>query len=608
MEIYFQLISDAESLKKACGELENDKFLGFDVETTELDPYKGDLRLVQLSNGQNTKVIDLRSFGSGESRVESGGSGDGSSDSVKALRTNPDLQPLRDLLASNKQTKIAHNAKFDTKWVRHHLGVEVGAVYDTYLASILIAAGEGERRHGLADVVQFFLGRTLDKSEQVSDWGAAELSPSQVEYAAKDAAIMIEVRDKLEERIVADKLTEVLKLENDCVVPVAEMELNGFYLDEGRWREQLEKVTVIQRAAADQLQDMLSAGVAQASLFGRSEINLDSQAQVTDALVGLGVPVPNTTRAWELQPLADQYPVIAKLLEYRGVAKSISSFGENILEFIEPKTGRIHADFRLIGAPTGRFSCSKPNLQQIPHEEEYRRCFRAPDGRKLVIADYSQIELRILADFSEDKNFIEAFESGQDFHSATAAQVFGINAADVTPDQRSFAKRLNFGVVYGIGASRFAMMTGLTQKEAEDTLRKYFATYPRMDEWLRTAASTVKETRMTRTKSGRIARFRFDENDRSSLAAAQRYAKNMPIQGTSADILKRALRLLHDDIRPTSAKLVNIVHDEIVVECDAAESDHIAGILEGAMAKAGAQYVSRVPIKVDVHVSDEWSK
>ncbi|MGB5013665.1 MAG: DNA polymerase [Pyrinomonadaceae bacterium] len=591
MEIYFQLVSDAESLKKACDELDNDRFLGFDVETTDLDPYKGELRLVQLSNGQNTKVVDLKPFRD---------RGD--------IKTSPELAPLRELLASSKQTKIAHNAKFDTKWVRRHLGVEVGAIYDTYLASILIAAGEGERRHGLADVVQFFLGRTLDKAEQVSDWGAAELSRSQVEYAAKDAAIMLEVRDKLEERIVADDLTEVLRLENECVMPVAEMELNGFYLDEGRWRKQLEKVTVIQRQAADQLQDMLSAGVAQASLFGRSEINLDSQAQVTDALVGLGIPVPNTTRAWELQPLAEKYPVVAKLLEYRGAAKAISSFGENILEFIEPKTGRIHADFRQIGAPTGRFSCSKPNLQQIPHEEEYRRCFKAPEGRKLVIADYSQIELRILADFSEDKNFIEAFESGQDFHSATAAQVFGINAEDVTPDQRSFAKRLNFGVVYGIGASRFAMMTGLTQKEAEDTLRRYFATYPRMDDWLRTAASTVKETRMTRTKSGRIARFRFDENDRSSLAAAQRYAKNMPIQGTSADILKRALRLLHEDIRPTSAKLVNIVHDEIVVECDVSESVQIAGILEGAMTRAGAQYVSHVPIKVDVHASEEWSK
>src|SRR5206468_9619785 len=167
------------------------------------------------------------------------------------------------------------------------------------------------------------------------------------------------------------------------------------------------------------------------------EINLDSQVQVSDALVGLGVPMPDTTRAWVLQPLAERYPVVAKLLEYRGVAKSLSSFGENILEFIEPKTGRIHADFRQIGAPTGRFSCSNPNLQQIPHEEEYRRCFRAPEGKKLVIADYSQIELRILADFSDDQRFIEAFVSGRDFHTATAAQVFGLKADEITNDQRS---------------------------------------------------------------------------------------------------------------------------------------------------------------------------
>ena len=405
MEIYFQLVSDGESLQKACDELKNEPYLGFDVETTDLDPYKGDLRLVQLSNGQNTKVVDLKPF---KDRGD--------------LRTNPDLAPLRELLASNKQVKIAHNAKFDTKWVRHHLGCEVGNVYDTYLASLLVSAGDGDRRHGLADVVQFFLGQTLDKSEQVSDWGAAELSHSQVEYAARDAAIMPDVRAKLDERIAADDLTRALKLENECVVPIAEMELNGIYLDTVRWREQLDKNKAAQAKFGDELQDMLSAGVAQASLFGRPEINLDSQAQVTDALVGLGIPMPDTTRAWQLQPLAEKYPVVAKLLEYRTVAKASSSFGENILDFIEPATGRIHADFRQIGAPTGRFSCSNPNLQQIPHEAEYRRCFVAPDGRKLVIADYSQIELRILADFSEDKNFIDAFVGGQDFHATTAAQ------------------------------------------------------------------------------------------------------------------------------------------------------------------------------------------
>ncbi|HTH51614.1 MAG TPA: DNA polymerase [Pyrinomonadaceae bacterium] len=597
MEIYFQLINDADGLKKAVQELENEPFLGFDVETTELEPYRGELRLVQLSNGRNTKVVDLRPFGSGEWR-----------DGGDKLRKNPDLQPLRDLLASKKQVKIAHNAKFDTKWSRHHLGVEVGAVYDTYLASILIAAGEGERRHGLADVVQFFLQRTLDKTEQVSNWGANELSQSQIEYAARDAAIMNEVREKLDQRIASDSLEKVLALENECVMPIAEMELNGFYLDEGRWRSQLNKVSAAQAVAANELQDMLAAGVAQASLFGRPEINLDSQAQVTDALVNLGIPMPNTTRAWELQPLAEQYPQVAKLLEYRGHAKATSSFGENILGFIEPTTGRIHADFRQIGAPTGRFSCSSPNLQQIPHETEYRSCFRAPGGRKLVVADYSQIELRILADFSEDENFINAFVSGQDFHRATAAQIFNTKPENVDADQRSFAKRLNFGVVYGIGAQRFAMMTGLTERQAEDTLRRYFATYPKMDEWLRMQSKNVLNERAARTASGRLARINFDPNDRSSIGAAQRYAKNMPIQGTSADILKRALRLLHDDLRDTSAKLVNIVHDEIVVECDAEDAEEMAAKLESAMLRAGEQFVKRVPIKVDAVIADEWCK
>ena len=419
---------------------------------------------------------------------------------------------------------------------------------------------------------------------------------------------MPEVRAKLDERIAADGLRQVLQLENECVMPIAEMELNGVYLDTDRWREQLAKVTKAQARYADELQDMLSAGVAQASLFGRAEINLDSLPQVSAALSGLGVPVPETTRAWQLQPLAEKYPVVAKLLEYRGVAKAASSFGENILEFIEPSTGRIHADFRQIGAPTGRFSCSGPNLQQIPHEIEYRRCFRAPEGRKLVIADYSQIELRILADFSEDQNFIDAFASGRDFHTETAAQVFGISAEDVTPEQRSFAKRLNFGVVYGLGASRFAMMTGLTTTEAENTLRRYFATYPRMDEWLRMRAKEVLTERSARTRSGRMARISFVDGDNSSIGAAQRYAKNMPIQGTSADILKRALRLLHDHIRETSARLVNIVHDEIVVECDVSEADGTAAKLSSAMMRAGEQFVKRVPIKAEVHVADEWCK
>lgn len=590
MDTYFELVRDAEGVRVACDEMASEAFLGLDTETTELDPYKGDIRLVQMSTGRKSYVFDLLPFREG------------------GLKENADLEPLRKLISSDAQTKILHNAKFDAKWLRHHLGCEIGSLFDTYLASQLIAAGEGERRHGLADVAQFFTATTLDKTEQVSDWSNPELSTSQIEYAARDAAVLPPLREQMADRLKNDELERVAKLEFECVMPIAEMELNGFGVDQELWRQRVEKVKKEQAKTADELQDLLSAGVSQASLFGRAEINLDSQQQVVDALLNLGIPVPETTRAWQLQPLAEEYPVVAKLLEYRGVQKAVTSFGENFLDFIEPQTGRLHADFRQIGAPTGRFSCSEPNLQQVPHDNEYRKCFRAPEGRKLVIADYSQIELRILAEFSGDEKFIEAFVSGADFHKITAAQVFGVKPEDVTDEQRSFAKRLNFGIVYGVGASRFGMMTGLSQNDAESTMRRYFSTYRKLDAYLRDSATRVTTERTARTGSGRMLRLKFDETDRQAVGAARRYGVNMPIQGTSADILKLALRKLHDLMRGSSARLVNIVHDEIIVECADAELQGTAMALGQSMSEAGAEFVQSVPIKIDARISDSWAK
>lgn len=591
MEMNFELVRDAAAVRTACDELTREPVLGLDTETTELDPYKGDMRLVQLSSGRKTYIFDMLPFRT---------SGD--------LRENTELAPLRRILESEEQTKVLHNAKFDAKWIRHELGSEIGNAFDSYLASQLIAAGESERRHSLADVTQYFTGTVLDKTEQLSDWSSAELSASQLEYAARDAAIMLPLYEQLADRLKRDELEKVASLEFACVGPIAEMELNGFGIDCDAWRAQLESVRKAADKAADELQDLLSAGVAQASLFGRAEINLDSQQQVSDALRNLGVPMPESTRAWQLQPLAEKYPVVAKLLEYRGVQKSATSFGENFLEYVEPKTGRIHADFRQIGAPTGRFSCSNPNLQQIPHDDAYRKCFKAGEGRMLLIADYSQIELRILAEFSGDEKFIAAFRSGADFHTTTAAQVFNVKPEDVTPDQRSFAKRLNFGIVYGVGASRFGMMTGLSQSDAENTMRRYFSTYRKLDAYLRDSGYRVTTERTARTASGRLLRLNFDENDRQAVGAARRYGVNMPIQGTSADILKRALRLLHDRLKGTSAKLVNIVHDEIIVECGQSEVETAQAALENAMVSSGQEFIRSVPVKVDSRISQAWSK
>ncbi|HKZ01495.1 MAG TPA: DNA polymerase, partial [Pyrinomonadaceae bacterium] len=456
-----------------------------------------------------------------------------------------------------------------------------------------------------------YLNESIDKSERLSNWNF-ELSEAQLQYAARDAAVLLPLREKLIERLRAHSLVKCAQLEFECVTTVADIELAGFYMHKNRWLEQLALVEKRRAALAEELQEILAEESSQGSLFGepqRQQINLDSQQQVTQALERLGVPVPDSTRSWKLQPLAAQYPVVEKLIEYRTVQKALTSYGQNMIDLINPATGRLHADFRQIGAPTGRFSCTNPNIQQVPHQLEYRRCFSGfPAGRRLVIADYSQIELRILAEFSGDNGFITAFNSGADLHRVTAAQVFNVDVDQVSKQQRDFAKRLNFGVVYGIGAQRFAMLTGLSVPEAEDVLRKYFATYRQLDTYLREAAFRAVRERQARTASGRLVRFRFDEQDRQQISMTQRNGKNTPIQGTSADILKRALRLLKDELAGSSAKIVNIIHDEVVVEAAASEAEEIAAKVERAMCAAGEEYLKTVPVRVETQIADEWVK
>ncbi len=592
MATNYQVIKTGEELRKAVEYLEKQTSLGLDTETTDLDPYNARLRLIQLAAPDGVHIIDVDAFANGD------------------LSNNEALNPARRLLAAPRPIKIAHNSKFDAKFIKHNLGVDLGGLFDTLLASQLISAGDIEERHGLEVVASRYLNESVDKSARLSNW-EFELSEAQLEYAARDAAILLPLREKLIERLKSDSLVKCAQLEFECVMPVANIELAGFYMHKDRWLEQLSIVEKRRAELADDLQEILGKDAAQGSLFGpaRANINLDSHQQLTEALNRMGIPLPDSTRNWKLQPLAAQYPVVATLLEYRTVQKALTSYGQNMIELINPATGRLHADFRQIGAPTGRFSCTNPNIQQVPHAVEYRRCFSGhPASRKLVIADYSQIELRILAEFSGDQGFTDAFNSGSDLHRVTAAQVFNATLDQVTKEQRDFAKRLNFGVVYGIGAQRFSMLTGLTVPEAENVLRKYFATYRQLDNYLRDAANRAVRERQARTASGRLVRFRFDEQDRQQISMTQRNGKNTPIQGTSADILKRALRLLEDDLRNTSAKIVNIIHDEIVVEVDSDEAEEIAQKVERAMCAAGREYLRTVPVKVETEIADEWVK
>ena len=593
MNTNYRVIRTEEELRKAVELLSTHQVIGLDTETTELDPYYGRLRLIQLATPSGVHVIDVDAFRNGDPKQ------------------NTALRPLRDLLAAPRPIKILHNAKFDAKFIKHTLGTDLGGIFDTLLASQLLGAGDIEERHGLEAVASRYLSEAVDKTERLSNWNL-ELSESQLEYAARDAAVLLPLREKLIERLKADSLIDCARLEFDCVMTVADMELTGFYMHKDRWLEQLAIVEKRRTQLAEELQTVLAEESSQGTLFGgpqRDDINLDSHQQLTQALERLGIPVPDSTRNWKLQPLALEYPIIATLLEYRTVQKALTSYGQNMIELINPTTHRLHADFRQIGAPTGRFACTNPNIQQVPHAVEYRRCFSGhPEGRKLVIADYSQIELRILAEFSGDRAFINAFKSGADLHRVTAAEVFNVSIDQVSREQRDFAKRLNFGVVYGIGAQRFSIMTGLGVPEAEGVLKKYFATYRQLDTYLNEAANRAVRERQARTGSGRLVRFRYDEQDRQQISMTKRNGKNTPIQGTSADILKRALRLLKDELRGTNAQIVNIIHDEIVVEADAHEAEDVALKVERAMVAAGEEYVKTVPVKVETEIADEWVK
>ncbi|HXI90812.1 MAG TPA: DNA polymerase [Blastocatellia bacterium] len=579
----FKLINTEQCLEQALGAISSKPVIGVDTETTSLSPFQGEVRLLQIATPEQSFVIDLLQ--------------------LPALRNNG----LRELLSSAQPVKVFHNAKFDLKMLLYHFDLEVRGLFDTLLASQLIGAGRSEGGHGLAAVSDRHLGELVDKSMQVSDW-SGRLSEEQYEYAAKDAALMLPLYEKLSAGLREMKLEEVAKLEFESVLPIAAMELAGMALDADCWRGLVVNLERAHEVLSDELKRELAAGVLQLTLFGEPpNINLDSPTQVTEALGNMGIKIEGT-RSWQLQPLSKEHPAIEKLLEYRSVQKLLSSYGLALLDHINPVTGRIHADFRQMGATGGRMSCSDPNLQQVPNTPEYRSCFRAPAGRKLVIADYSQIELRILADWSQDTALVKALLSGEDLHCVTASQMFGIALEQVSKDQRAAAKQLNYGIMYGLGAPGLGARIGCSLEEAESLLRKYFEAYSGVAAFLRDAADRAVGDRESRTRSGRLIYFSFDANDRSQVGATQRLGKNAPIQGSSADIIKRALTLLYDALKPIDARIVNCIHDEIVIEVAEAQADECAAIMDREMIAAAREFIRSVPVTVDIVVGEAWLK
>lgn len=590
-EFEYELVQDQSRLAELAEMLARESVIGLDTETDGLDPYTAQLLLLQIATLDKVYIVDCR-------------------------RVLP--LPLKPLLENPRILKVAQNAKFDYEMLRQQAGIIVAGMFDTMLAERIMTAGIG-RDISLKLIAQKYLGAVLDKSvresfHKLAAQGDAYLSAEQLHYAARDAHIMMPIWRHQVRELKKLGLTQIAELEFRCIPAVGDLELAGVRIDEARWRKIIEQVAVQRDRAAVELAEMLQPASMQITMFGVSPINLNSSSQLIEAFARLGVHLPDTM---ESTLVKFNHPAVQKLLEYRAHEKTLSAFGENVLSLIHPKTGRIHPDFNQHGADTGRFSCTRPNVQQIPATSDFRKCFIAADGYKLITCDYSQAELRILAELSGDEGFINAFKSGQDLHSLTASQMFGVPLDAVTKAQRSAAKAINFGLAYGMGPGGLAPRLGVSLDEAKELIAKYFKAYPGIQKWLDRAAKDAVRNGYSVTTLGRKRFYTLpdetlkqtnEEEYRRQIAAIERQGKNSPIQGANADMTKLALIYLRDALKHWDARTVNTVHDEIVVEAREDQAEEVKNIVEREMVRAGEAILKVVPVVAEAAVADYWSK
>ena len=484
---------------------------------------------------------------------------------------------VADALADTLVTKVVHGGKPVVKLLQDLGHFASSTFFDTALADQLIAAGNGEGDTGL----EVLLARYgVDPDSVGADGGLGQL------YGRLVAAL------------AADGLGEVGALEFAAMPVIAAIERAGLALDVEAWR-------ATARSAASE-RDLAKIEALKAFTDGGvAAPNLGSAPQLRDALAGLGIHL-TSVRAADLKTAMGQHPVIGAILRYRKLDKAVTSFGEATADLADPATSRLHGTFTQM-VDTGRMSSSGPNLQNIPADK--RAYFIAPGGYKIITSDYSQIELRILAQRSGDTGLIAAFADGEDLHRLTAARMFGIELPDVTDAQRKQAKAINFGLVYGKGAKQLGIDLGITEDRAHELVKAHFEAFPGIKAWLDGVADEAAATgEAIRSFSGRRRRFEFDPGNRQALAAIKRQAKNFPMQAGCADILKEALVRVHTALANTGANIVNAVHDEIVVEAPSDEADAVAATVECEMVAAAARWLTDVPVTVDVRVADAWRK
>ena len=587
----YEYITTQQRANEVCeNELKKADIVAVDTEGTALDPFSSTLLLFQIADKNKAYIFDARKI--------------------------KDFSPVKKILEDSKKLKLTQNGKFDYEVLKVSLGIAMRNIYDTMLAEALLNAGlsSNARLSSLKLLAKKYLDVDLKKEIRESFVTGGRITKGQLEYAAMDVLVLFPIFDKQYAKIKAESLTKTAKLEFAVLPVVGEMELRGININAEKWRRNLQGLKEKRDLLAQQIQNEVRPLYknSQADLFGNmgNVINLNSQKQLLELFNDkLGLDFPSTGVA-VLQKFP--HPVAKMLLEYRGYEKLLSAFGENMLSKLNKKTKKLHPDFFQLGAATGRFSCSNPNLQQIPRDATFRSCFSASKGYKLVNADYSQAELRILAEYSKDLVFVRAYKENADLHTITASQMYNVPFDKVTKEMRQATKTINFGLMYGRGAVSIGMQIGISSDEAKKLLDKYFSIYAGVKKWLDKAARTAVQKGYAETILGRKRWFvlpdKADPNYIREIGSIERAAKNHPIQGTSADMTKLALVFIQERFEKEGIKggIVHTVHDEIVSEVVEEQAEFAAKIQQEEMERAGKTFLREVPVVAEVTVSDVW--
>ena len=590
-------------------------FLAVDTETSSLDPMTAELVGISLCVAPGRAAyIPLAHRSSGDAGELFGGGAlvEGQ------LPARAALDRLKPLLQAPDVLKVAQNMKFDWLVFAQH-GIEIRPVEDTMLISYVLDAGVNG--HGMDELSTLRLGHKTIQFGEVAGTGKSFIGFARVavdkatEYSAEDSDVTLRLWRALRPRLPAEKMTNVYEtLERPMIETLARMERRGIGIDSH----------ILSRLSGEFAQGMARLEAEIHGLAGES-FNLGSPKQLGDILFGkMGLPgaKKTATGAWStsarvLDDLAEQgNELAARILDWRQLSKLKSTYTDALPGFVNKETKRVHTSYALAATTTGRLSSSDPNLQNIPVRTEegrkIRSAFVATPGHKLISADYSQIELRILAHIADIPQLKQAFADGLDIHAMTASEMFGVPVEGMPSETRRRAKAINFGIIYGISAFGLANQLGIGRDEAGAYIRKYFERFPGIRAYMDETKKTCREQGFVTTLFGRKCHYpRITASNPSERAFNERAAINAPIQGSAADIIRRAMVRMDDALAKArlDARMLLQVHDELVFEVPDGEIDETIEVVRRIMVDAPHPVVSlSVPLQVDARAAHNWDE